>query len=587
MRNNPWKFVAALFAVLVLVTVLASCSSPTPAAPAVVKETVVVKQTAIVKETSIIKETVKETQVVERVVTATPAPATTPTPEKPIVGGTFVIAFSYEPDTLDPHKTTMSPGLQGDYLSPSLVTWDPTNHNAYVPYLAQSWKASADGLTWEFKLKSGLKFTDGTPLTAKEYAWTFNRALDPATGGTVIRNLLSNVKKVEAVDELTLHFTLGQPSYGLLDTMSQNVFVAPLSPTAVQKFGVEYGRNPVSAGPFKFKEWQQGQKIVLERNPDFNWGPAFMHQGPPNVQTIEIRSIFEAATIQAGLETGQIDMAYVNSDQADLFKSKGYRVVNSLNQGMSPYVVLNVTKPPFDDVRVRQALNYAVDRAALIRVVGRGYGQIQYGPLSASTPGYWPGVEKIAYGYDFAKAQYLLAQAGYKANKEGILEKDGVALKFDFPISGNQARNVEAAVLLKAMFKRLGVDLNIQQYEVGQLTSLMNQGNFLLGINVYGAGSADVLFNAYHSSRTTSNLGRVNDPELDKILASITMAMDGAQRQKLSEQAQQMIVEKAYTVPLWTPVGFAVFSPRVKGTVYSSPPGGILLNDAWLGTAAI
>jgi peptide/nickel transport system substrate-binding protein len=552
------KRLVALSSILLSLALLVSCASPATPEVVTVKETVVVAGTP---------------QVVEKEVTAVP----TAVPQ-PAVGGTLVIASPYDFDTLDVHKTTSASHPLG-LIGASLITKDPDT-GEYIPYLAESWTVSPDGMTYEFKLRDGIKFHDGTPLTAEDYAWTFNRALAP---DSIIAGALRGLASAEAVDTHTLRLTMVFPSSVLLNTLSFFNYGQPLSKAYVEKMGADYGRNPMGVGPFKFKEWTAGEKLVLERNPDFNWGPPYAHQGAPYIETIEYRVLPEYATQLAGFEAGEVDyLTYVESKDVKRVEEAGNQIFQYLEFGAGKAVFMNTSKPPFDSLPVRQALNYAIDKEVVLKVATLGHGVALYGPISPSTDGYWPGVEYVGYHYNLEKAKALMQEAGYALNAKGVWEKDGQALEVNLL---TYAFSVKDAELVQEQLQTFGITANIQQGEVTTVGEALRTGGFDLAISGFGWPDYGALFAMFHPSLIGAfNYGMVNDPELSRSLEIMATATDGAFVQQMADEAQRRIVEQAYTVPLYAFTNYIAMSSRIKDVKLWAYSAQILLFDAYIET---
>ncbi|MBI3915086.1 MAG: hypothetical protein HY327_12985 [Chloroflexi bacterium] len=457
-----------------------------------------------------------------------------------------------------------------NYLGIGLVTRD-LKTGAFVPFLAESWKISADGLTYEFKLKRNVKFHDGTPLTAKDYVYTIQRHKDPALKSPTAQRSWGSVASAEAPDDYTLILKLSAPDatfmFGLALTPAFN---QPIPKPAVEKMGAKFTTQPVLAGPFKFKESQTGFKIVLERNPDFDWGPPGASH-PPYIQTLEYRSVSDYATILAGLESGEIDIAEVQAKDIDRLTATGKVHIEPLyTLSFDPTVAMNVNKAPWDDVRVRKAINLALDRQALIKVVQlSGRAEERRGPVAKGAVGYWQGVEKIGYGFDLNQAKALMKEAGYTEGSGGVLEKDGKPLKFTLK-AWSQNPYPTVAQVVKQQLKALGIDLDIQLGPVTEVQPEMQSGKFDLGVvNMTGQPNGIALMReTFHSSYINAlNLNRVNDPQLDELLDASLRASDETRALEFVAEAQKLAVEKAYSVPLYTVNKFYAVSNRIKGLV--------------------
>jgi peptide/nickel transport system substrate-binding protein len=514
-----------------------------------------------------------------------PAATATPAAAAPTVGGTLVWSTTQEVDTLDPHKGTMAvQQLICSFLGSSLVMKDPDGK--YVPYLADSWKVSADGLVWDFAMKKNVKFHDGSAMTAKDFAYTISRAIDPATKSPSVGGLLAPVKSAEAVDDYTLRLNLKEPYYPLMETLSDPGWLQPLSKKAIETLGEKYARQPIGVGPYKFKEWVTGQKIVVERNPDFNWGPAFQHQGAYYIQTIEFRIIPEVSTLLAGLESGELGWAdpfsLVQAKDVPRIQATGkYNIYEGYQQGLRPYLLFNVEHWPFDDVRVRQAFNYALDRVSMMKAISLGQAIEQKGPLSPSQIGYWPDIEKMGYTYDVAKAKSLLKDAGFTAGSDGILAKDGKPFKFTILCLSSDFW-VNVAQVVQEQFKALGVSMQIERGEAATALATMREGKYDVGVMGMTASEADILYRMFHSSQIPGlNMSQIRDKDLDKLLEGTRTSTDATKRQDVVNQVQKYIVEKAYVGFMFVPKNFYVLTNKVKGAIFSSKTNSIYLGDAY------
>ncbi len=518
--------------------------------------------------------------------TAPPAAAPTAPPAAvaPQPGGSMVIAQTLEPDSLDPQITG-----GGDFslniislTSGSLLALDPGSGD-YVPYLAESYAISEDGLTYTFTLRDDVKFHDGTPVTAADWVYAFERMKSDAGAASLAGALTIPVTGYEAPDPATFVLKLDQPFYALLYSLVVPV-ITPSSRAAVEAGGVDYGRNPVGTGPYKVKEYITGDRVVLERNPDFTWGPAFSAGKAPLIAEVQVRIIPEEATILAGLEAGEIDVAAIQAKDADVLEGAGFQIYNALSTGMPAFVGYLTDAAPFDDVRVRQALNLAVDRESMVKVVLQNFGQPQYGPLSPRDIGYSPLVEQIAPTFDLARAQALLDEAGITdGDGDGIRELGGAPWAYTLKL-GSGAANGRAAEVLKDQYKALGLELTIQQLEDGVFYDDFFSGNYELALAGFGFGDADLMWSCFYSGGDI-NFGRVNDPTLDPLLDQLRTLTDSAERQTAAEAAQKLIVEQAYFVPLYTDQVTLVVSGRVQGASfanYGDPRFGLAFYDAFI-----
>jgi peptide/nickel transport system substrate-binding protein len=501
---------------------------------------------------------------------ATPEPAASEAPSvgesAPKVGGELVWALPAEPDTLDWHLGwSLYTYYVDSYISASLLYLDADKN--IIPYLAESYTVSDDGLVYEFKLRPDVKFHDGTPLTAQDYAWTLNRAIDPETASPVAGTMFGPVDKIEAVDDSTLRITLTDRFAPLLFNLSDPGYTGPMSKAAFEKMGAEeFARAPVGVGPYKVKEWVTGERIVLERNPDYNWGSAaYQNRGAYYIETLTFRPIMESATLLAGLQAGEIQFAQLErKDVANFQNSSDFTLFSQTFKGANG-LLFNVSKSPFDDMRVRKAFNLAIDRQAIIDVVLFGMGEIQYGPLSKPQIGYWEGKD-VGYNFDLETAKALMQEAGYTYNAAGMLEKDGKPFSLTL-LSSSAGADTQSkmAQVAQQQLKTFGVDVTIEQLEDGVLWEKIIGGDYELSVLGYTGPEADLLYLLYHSTGGL-NMSHVSDPELDALLDESRAAPDAASRQAKLDALQKLIVEKAYTLPIFVPTDYYALDSRIAGS---------------------
>jgi peptide/nickel transport system substrate-binding protein len=404
----------------------------------------------------------------------------------------------------------------------------------------------------------------------------------PATGA-----MTDGMASAEAVDDRTVRIHMDLPNSGMLFGLT-SAYMQPMPKAYIEKVGdEEYGRHPIGMGPYRFKEWRTGDRIILERNPDFNWGPAYAHPGPAHIEFVEYRAIPEYATRLAGLESGEIDAALLmNKDVARISGLEGLDVVPFDFQGAGPYLLFNVSASPFDDIRVRKAFNLAINRESLIKTVALGYGEPLWGLITPATYGHWDGDKEIGYGYDLEAAKALMAEAGYQLNSDGLLEKDGQPLELAFKVSpSTRGDPIKMAQVLSDQFKALGVKLDIQQLESGVWSEAVAAGDYTLAITSWGWAEAQIIAPLFLSSMIgMMNESHVNDPEFDSVLMSLFVEPNRELLQQRLNDAQRYVIEKAYTAPLYTLRQHIGLSHRVTGVMLRPLTEEIELFDAYINT---
>jgi peptide/nickel transport system substrate-binding protein len=564
-KKHPFSLIAGIL--LLLSMILAGCQSAATSAPET-QTTSAQPITAATEQVANTPEPASPTEVVE---------------SGPQVGGTFTWAVSQEPDSLDPHKTgTAVSGTVLSFIGATLVYLNPDG--SLSPYLAESWDVSADGLVYTFNLRHDVKFSDGTPLTAQDYAWTLNRAINPDTASPVAGQMLMAVGSVEAVDDYTLQLNLAQPYYALLIGLA-TPYMQPLSQAAFEANGdEEMARNPLGVGPYKLVDFLTGERITLERNPDFAWAPKSMTDAGREtyyIQNIVFRIIQDTATIEAGLESGDIDYSRVQiQDKTKLETLDQFTFFSAYTQGAVPYISLNNAVVPFDNLLVRKAFSLAIDKDSLIQVILQGAGIPQYGPISPSTVGYWPGVEEIGYHFDLEQAKALMQEAGYTYNADGMLLTPGGEPFVLMLNTSDTDTAAKMAQVIQSQLKALGVDIEIAQMEGSMMFGKNLSGDYTISTDGYSHFDADIMFFFFHSQGM--NTMHVTNPDLDLALIRSRTETDPVKRQEALNEVQRIIVENAYQIPLYSAINYFPLNNRVKGASFNDKLQQIELIGAYI-----
>jgi len=353
-------------------------------------------------------------------------PALAETPQR---GGSIVVVYKDDLATLDPaiaYDWTNWPAVK--MVFDGLLDYDNTTN--LEPRLAAAMpEVSADGTVYTFKLRQGVKFTNGRELTADDVVYTMNRVLDPKTASPgagfylgikgaqeVVDGKATSVEGVVALDKYTVQFTLTKPDVTFLNKLALNfAYVVPKE--EVEKAGANFGHAPVGSGPFTLKEWVPGQYLIFERNPEYFYG------GLPYLDQVKIEVGVEPDVALLRLETGEIhlmgdpppgsDWARISSDPA------WEKRIEIQPQVSTIYIAINVTAKPFDNLKVRQALNHAIDKERIIQLLN-GRGTVANQILPPLMPGYDP--DYVGYDYNPEKAKQLLAEAGYPDGFETSIE---------------------------------------------------------------------------------------------------------------------------------------------------------------------
>ena len=369
--------------------------------------------------------------------------------------GTFRVAVGVDPDTLDPvQMTTTTVANMVDYVIETLTFIDP--EGKIQPGLTESWSVSPDGLQVTLKLRRGVTFHDGTPLDAKAVKWNLDRVKDPALRVPIRAPF--PMKEIEAVDATTVRVTLTRPSAPFVSALSWTTS-AIVSPAAADKQGNEYKNivHPVGTGPYVFKERKKGESLTVTRF-DRYWGTK------PHYDTVVFRIVPEAATRESLILAGQVDLIVLPpiADLPALGKNPAVKVLLAPSD-RTIFIAMNNTKPPLNDVRVRQALNYAVDKNAIIQSVLFGAADLMDAPMAPSLFGY---CRTGAYEFNPGKAKQLLAEAGVKP---------GTKIPFIHP-TGRYVQDKEASQAIAGYLREVGIEPELATMDWPSYVRIINAG---------------------------------------------------------------------------------------------------------------
>jgi len=379
-------------------------------------------------------------------------------------GGVLAFALSGGPDTLDPQKTSATLSFQVmKSLYDTLV--EPDDHGVLVPDLAQSWTMSPDGKQWIFKLKPGVRFHNGKTLDAQDVVATFTRVLDPATASPK-RTDYAAIDRVEAVDPLTVRFVLKQTFAPFLAALGQG-WGAILPRDAIAS-GNDFGSHPIGTGPFRIAEWTRDSFLRLVR---FD---GYFIRGEPALDGVTFRFVSEAAVKTAGLLSGEFDVvdAVDPLELPRLEKDARVSLVPRRNATVN-VIAINNARKPYTDVRVRQALWYAIDRGAVLKTA--------YGPGSTPVAEFMDVLSPFyvdlgdPYPYNPAKAKQLLAEAGLASG-----------FSTDLALPQPYAAHIKAGELVQAMLAQVGIQAKIRVVEFGFWLSRIYAGPHDYDLTIIG-----------------------------------------------------------------------------------------------------
>ncbi len=488
------------------------------------------------------------------------------------VGNRIVYGLTLNPSGFDPHiHISNELGIPFFSVYDTLVYRHPQTMD-FVPGLAERWEMSPDGLNWTFYLRHDVTFHDGEPFSAAAVAANLDRITNPETRSGKALYLLGPLTGYTKVDDYTIALHLSEPYAPLLDGLSQ-VYLGIASPKALREWtNNTYQWHQVGTGPYKVKEIVPGDHIILRRNEDYAWGPAFYAPATDeSLDTVEFRFYEDPTTRSLALESGEVQMIgeLLPTDAELLLGNTALKVYRVPIAGMPQQFFMNTTHAPTDEVAVRQALIYATNRTAIVDAVFQGQSPVAHGPLAAVTPLYNAALETM-YPFDPTYARDLLAGVGYTdSDGDGLLDRDGAPLKLTM-IFAPWNQMSETAQLIQSQWRDIGIDLElIQVPDFPTLKSRADEGEYNL-ISFYDFGVDASLLNPYYLSDGVNNWSHYADPELDQWLHEGVRQVSQDARAPLYALAQQRIMEQAVVLPIREYVNLDGATARLDGVIFSA-----------------
>ncbi len=487
------------------------------------------------------------------------------------MGGILRGDFNAEPQTLNPLTIKDLYGqMISDYIIEQLFDRDPDTLE-FVPWLADRWSVSEDGLTITFHLNPKARFSDGVPVTADDVVFTYETIMNPKIDARAMASSYEDCQKCEKVDDLTVRFVWKKPYFLALE----NSGLIPVIPKHIYQFKDPKEFNDINdkmigSGPYKLKEWKTGQHIILERNENY-WN------NPPAFDQIVYQFILEEQPSVQALLAGELDFLAVSpewwvklKDQKNIQDRFNLFKYSTPRNGYS-FIGWNNARPPFDDPRVRLAMTHLVWREQILKYMMFDIGKVSTGPFWSESPQSDPAIKPWPFDRDAARK--LLREAGWwDRNGDGWLENaEGKRLEFTYSsASGDQNTRDEARVLAEE-FRRVGIDMHVQLVEWSVFTVMLDNRDFDCVALSWGGGGVEAdPYQIWHSSQIAdqgSNFINFKNAEADKLITLIRETLDEKKRNEYCHQFQALLHrEQPYTF-MFERESLRLVSKRINGAV--------------------
>lgn len=490
---------------------------------------------------------------------------------EPQYGGHLVWAEPYEPQTLDPHDLTGQGTWNIVYqVYEALVDTDPMQNP--MPRLAESWE-QPDPNTWIFHLRHGVHWQDGNELwadgeapevTAEDVVYSYERVLNPENA-LARRALISYVDKVEALDKYTVKIHLTTPDAFFLQSGVSSIFIVPKE--LVDKSLI--AKHPIGSGPFEFVSYTPGEQVVFKKNEDY-WLPVYL-----DGMTMKIIPQKDVAVM--ALEAGDVDLVtQVAPTSVDRLREEGFQLIRA-ELGAYRYLAFNTKNPPWDDVRLREAIAHAINRDEIIKVVfpTPGLAEPAYQHESPAFSSYDPVMKKLPiWEYDLEKAKELLEEAGWvDTDGDGIRDKNGQKLSLEILTPSADPNRMKIGVILATKLKQeLAIDATTRALEWGTYLDRIQVLPPDNDVQAYIIGGYSGLKGLYYlfSCETWGPGGNscfYCNPIVDTLFREALASTDPKERDQLWREAQILIYSEIPHIPLYFEYAMGGAKPTVHGYV--------------------
>ena len=482
-------------------------------------------------------------------------------PKQAEYGGKLILASIGEPSNLIPALATDSASHEvADFLYTSLLKYDKEYN--IVPLAAEKYEILENGCLFRFELKKNIYWHDGEKLTADDVTFTYYLMTNPKTPTPYAADYLT-IKEYKQTGKYSFEVRYDKPYARAIIT-----WMLPILPKHILEYEditkTKYSRQPIGAGPFKLKEWHSGSRLVLEANEKY-------FEGRPYLNQLVYRIIPDVTTIFLEAKAGKVDFLGLTAQQF-LMQTNGiyweeyWKKHQYLASGYT-YIGFNLTHPFFKDKRVRQALAYATDRDAVIKGALLGLGTKTIGPYKPNT---WVYNDKIIpYSYNEKKALELFAKAGWKKNKQGILEKDGKPFAFTILVNQGSKERENVLLVLQQYWKKLGIDIKICTVEWATfINEFVLKGQYDAVILAWNILEDPDIYDVWHSSAIKPNglnFVHFKNKEVDMLLEKGRETADRQIRKKYYDRLQEILHDEQPYLFLYVPYSLPMVQKRFQG----------------------
>ncbi|WP_037029185.1 ABC transporter substrate-binding protein [Psychrilyobacter atlanticus] len=453
-------------------------------------------------------------------------------------GGELVVRISQDMDFLDPHKA-LAAGTYEVMFNVFEGLLKPTHEGKLIPAVAESFKISKDNLTYTFKLRDGIKFHNGRDVQVEDIIFSLTRIGGDFSGNSVVRDLAKNIKNIKKIDNNTVAIELKK-----VDGTILSKFTTAIIPRDV----VDIEQTPIGTGPFKFIEYLPGQKLVMEKFSDY-W-----IKGVPSIDKVEFSIIKDEQSSILSLQRGEIDL-YPRMGSTHISTLENTNNIIVTEQNLMQILSLNNKVKPFDDLRVRQAIAYAIDSEEIIDTLDAGLGKAIGTNMSPVMKNYYNIETEGTYTHNIEKAKELLKEAGYENGFE-----------FTLSLPTNYRFHADTGVIISEQLKKVGIKANLVEVEWGTWLKDIYAGRKYEGTIIALDGKIEPydILNRYISNHRR-NFMNYESKEYDAVMEKITQITDEKIKTELYKEAQMILAQDIPVVFIMAPAGIIATNKDLRG----------------------
>lgn len=436
------------------------------------------------------------------------------------------------------------------------------------PLLAKSWTVAPDGMTYSFVLREDVKFHDGTDFDAEAVVANIKYITDKETPAKVSIALLGPCKEAVATGKFTVDLKCAAPYAPLLAQLGVP-YLGIQSPKAIAQYGKDLGLHPTGTGPYAFVSYEMNQSLVVKRNEAYAWNPPSVgHKGPPNIAEIKFQIVPNAQARVSQFQSGQSQMmqqtpgVHWNAMQ----KMDRFTAIPVPITGLGIFAPVNAKRFPTDDIAVRRAIQYAIDKKGVVQLAEAGAIPPSLTPLQPSMTAYDKSLEAM-YPFDPAKAEATLKDGGW-TKKDGFWEKDGKRLTLTITAISTSTSYPLLAQAMQNYLQKIGMEVNVQQLASPAWLAANINGDMSLTPLQYIGVDADAL-SSWFTAGQYFNWSHYSNPKLDALFKQGREETDAAKRVPIYQEIQKILMEEAVMLPIRQNIDLVMTSKKLTGVTFS------------------